>query len=138
MPDYTFIMQQDGKLPVGMKDTLGRVLPSYAGKKIKLSINEAKDKRSLDQNSYYWVAIVPHVRQVRFDNGDPMSIEATHEDLLNEFAPTVECKRIDGSTYTRPMRSKEMSVDQMAQYMTAITARMAQFGNPIPDERAAS
>lgn len=119
-------------MPSGIKETLARIFPTFAGKKIRLSIDEAKDKRSLDQNSYYWSAIVPHVRHVRFEMGDPLSIEQIHEDLLSQFAPVKTAKKIDGSSYMRPMRSKEMSVQQMAIYITAITAIMAQFGHPIP------
>lgn len=132
MNTYTFCMMPDGKLPMGMKETLANVFPSFAGKKIKLSIAEAKERRSLDQNAYYWAAIVPHVRHVRFDMGDPLSDEQVHEDLLSQFAPRKTAKRMDGSTYIRPMRSKEMSVQQMAEYITAITAMMAQFGSPVP------
>lgn len=110
-----------------------KIFPAYAGKKISLAINESKEKRSLDQNAYYWAGVVPHVRQVRFDAGDPVSMDQCHEDLLEEFAPRITCKRIDGTPYTRAMRSKEMNVKQMAEYITAITARMAQFGNPIKE-----
>lgn len=132
MPSYTFFMQETGKLPDAIKQTLANVLPSYAGKKVRLSIDEAKDKRSLDQNAYMHGVIIAHVRKVRFDNGDPVSIEQAHEDLLKQFAPTVECRTIKGEIYTRPMRSKEMSVKEMADYLTAITAFMANFGAPVP------
>lgn len=132
MTTLTFFILPDGKLPHGIKDTLARLIPSMAGKKVNLSLIEAKEKRSLDQNSYYWGVIVPHVRQVRFDMGDPLSPEKVHEDLLVDYAPLVDAKTLTGKSYKRPMRSKEMSVDQMAQYITAISAVMAQFGNPIP------
>ena len=132
MPTYTFIVQPDGKLPIGMKETLGRVIPSYAGKKVRLGLEEARDKRSLDQNAYYWAAIVPHVRMVRLEMGDPVTIEHTHEDLLAEFAPTVTSKKTNGASYVRPMRSKEMNVKQMADYITAVTAVMAQMQYPVP------
>lgn len=132
MTTYSFCMLENGKMPDGMRNTLKNVFPSYAGKKIKLSISEAKEKRSLDQNSLYWVSVVSHVRMARFDMGDPLSIEQVHEDLLQQFAPTVESTRLDGSVYTRPMRSKEMSVSVMANYMTAIAGFIASMGYPIP------
>lgn len=119
-------------MPVGMKETLRRVFPSFAGRRISLSINEAKDKRSLDQNSYYRACVLPHVRQVRFDNGDPVSLEKAHEDLLQEFSPRVEGKTLDRKSYARPKRTREMSVPEMSEFITAITAAMANFGNPIP------
>lgn len=136
MSTYTFHMLDNGKMPEGMRATLSRIFPSYAGKKISLSIREAKEKRSLDQNSYYRGVILPHVRQSRFDMGDPMSLDAAHEDNIKSFAPVVECKDLFGNTYTRPLRTHEMSVAQMAEFITAITATMAQFGYPVPEDRA--
>lgn len=132
MSTYTFCMLENGRIPDGMKTKLANIFPYYAGKKIRLSISEAKEKRSLEQNSYYWVAIVPHVRKARFDMGDPLSIEQVHEDLLNQFAPRVEATRMDGTVYSRPMRSKEMSMDHMANYITAISGFMAIMGYPVP------
>lgn len=132
MSTYTFCMLPDGKMPDGMRMTLSNIFPSYAGKKIKLSISEAKEKRSLDQNSMYWAAIVPHVRKSRFDMGDPLSIEQVHEDLLAQFSPLVNGRVLKGSLYSRPMRSKEMSVEEMATYITAIIGFMATIGYPVP------
>lgn len=125
-------MLENGKMPDGMRATLANVFPSYAGKKIKLSISEAKEKRSLDQNSLYWASIVPHVRKARFDMGDPLSIEQVHEDLLAQFSPTIGCKRADGTKYIRTKRSKEMSVQEMATYITAISGFFATMGYPVP------
>jgi hypothetical protein len=129
---YTFIVGNDGKIPVGMRETLAKVFPSFAGKKVRLSVAEAQEKRSLDQNSYYWGVIVPHVRWARFEMGDALSLEQVHEDLLKQFAPIMTSQMLNGVPYGRPMRSKEMSVSQMANFITAITATMAEFGYPVP------
>lgn len=131
MKAFTFCMLENGKLPDGMKATLAYVLPSFAGKKVRMEIGEAKDRRSLSQNSFYWAAIVLHVRQARFDMGDPVSDDEVHEDLLEQFAPRKTCKRSDGSTYVRPKRSKEMNVKEMSDYVTSIIANMAQMGFPV-------
>lgn len=132
MTTYTFCMLEDGKMPIGIKETLARLFPSFAGKKIRLSIEEAKDKRSLNQNSYYRGYVLTHVRHIRAENGDPVSLDKAHEDLLEEFAEQVGSKTFTGRRYTRPMRTHEMNVEQMANFITAITAMMANFGNPIP------
>jgi hypothetical protein len=129
---FSFCVLENGKLPPGMKVTLANVIPSYAGKWLNLTLAERKEKRTISQNDYYWVAIVPHVRKVRFDSGDALSIDQVHEDLLAQFAPSKIATRFDGERYSRPMRSKEMSVKEMADYITAITACMAEFGEPVP------
>ena len=127
----SFRIQPDGKLFPGTREMLSKLFPLYADKLVRFSIEEAKEKRSLDQNAYYWVAIVPAVRAYRLELGDPLSKEQIHEDLLSQFAPTVTGKKLDGTIYTRPMRSKEMSVNEMATYLTAITGWMATEGYPI-------
>jgi NinB protein len=132
MTTFPFYVTEDGKMPVGARETYIRLLKELAGKKVTISIKEAKEKRSLDQNAYYWAAIVPHVRKVRLEAGDPVTIEQCHEDLLSEFAGRVECHTLHGEVYSRPMRSKEMNVSQMADYITAITAAMSAFGAPVP------
>lgn len=132
MTPLSFWVTPEGTLPIGIKESLKRIIPAYAGKKMRLTLQEVKDKRSLSANNYYWVAIVHHVRQVRFDNGDPVSIEQCHEDLLAEFSPRIVRKYISNKGEYLPKRSKEMNVKEFADYITAITAAMAAFGSPVP------
>jgi hypothetical protein len=137
MTDLSFQVQDNGRLTDAARQIVANFIAAMPGKRIKLSISEWKEKRSINQNDYYWVAIVPHVRKVRFEMGDPLSTEQVHEDLLAQFAPAKTATRLDKTTYQRPMRSKEMSVSQMADYITAITACMADFGFPVPIREAA-
>jgi len=127
-----FQVLEDGQLPEGIRNSLKAIAKPMAGKRMTISIEESRDKRNLDQNGLYWSCIIPHIRKVRFESGDPVTIEQCHEDLLQEFAPTVVQRKLDNSTYTRPMRSKEMSVAEFAAFITAITQTMASFGHPVP------
>ena len=129
---YTIL--ENGKLPEGAKQNLSTVIPLFAGKRVRFTIEEAKYKRSNKANNYYWGVIIPHVRKVRAELGDPVSEELIHEHLLLEFSPRVEGKYLLKEMGLRPMRSKEMNVEQFNQYVTAITAAMAQFGYPVPME----
>lgn len=132
MPKLFFKVLEGGKLPDGIKQSLLMILPELAGKEVYLEITEKKEKRNNPQNSYYWSQIIPHVRKVRAELGDPVSEETVHEELLHEFAPRVEGKAIKTDYGNRPMRSKEMSVKEFSEYVTAITAAMAAFGHPVP------
>ena len=127
----SFFVEPSGLLPEVIRNRLKVVIPTFAGRRMTLELKEYQEKRSNDQNALLWSAINPHVRMVRFNFGDPVTMEQVHEDLLAEFAPTVQCKKLDGTYYWRPMRSKEMSVKQFNDYVTAIQARMAEFGEPI-------
>lgn len=123
-----------GKLPEGAKSALATILPEFAGKEVSITIKEKKERRNNDQNAYYWGVIIPHVRKVRAEHGDPVSEDVVHEDLLFEFAPRVEGKALKTDNGKRPMRSKEMSVKEFSEYVTVITATMANLGFPVPLE----
>lgn len=133
MKNLTFVITEDGKLPMGIRETLKRYIPTLSGKKVTLSLGIAKDRRSLEQNRLYW-KVVEHVRSVMLEAGDPMPKEHWHETLLEQFAPRVEYTDLNGVLKTRPMRSKEMNVEQMSDYITAIMAEMANRGDPVPME----
>jgi hypothetical protein len=132
MREYNFMVQENGRLTDGARQIMANVIATFAGKHIKIAVSEKQEKRSLTANNYYWGVIIPHVRKVRFEMGDPLSAEQVHEDLLEQFAPSITMKKLDGSVYTRPMRSKEMSVTEMAAYTNAITGVMGEFGFPVP------
>lgn len=109
-------------------------IQGYIGQRVAIEIRPAGKKRSNQANAYYWAVIVPHVRNFRLEQGDPVSIEQVHEDLLQDYSPTTTGRRLSGAGYIRPLRSSEMSVQQMNDYITAITATMAQMGAPVPME----
>lgn len=132
MPKFSFIVTPEGKLPVGIAKTLTLRLKELSGKKASIELAEAKDKRSLDANALYWSVVLPLVRSFRLEQGDAVSIEDCHEDLLSEFAPLVERKSLDGSTKFVPMRSKHMNVEEFSKYILSIEVRLNEFGIYFP------
>lgn len=131
MLEFTFFVTEQGKLPQGIRETLARVIPTFAGKKCRLSISEAKDKRSLESNRYYWGCVVSTIRQYRLEQGDAVSLEQVHEDLLSAFAPLVE-REILGVKRIVPMRSSAMNKDNFTQYLRNIEVALADFGISLP------
>lgn len=128
----TFIIPADGKLPEGIRATLQRLIPTFAGKKMTLELREWKEKRSLDQNAYYRGVVLPHVRMVMFESGDANTVEYWHEVLLSSFAPMVDVVNIRGEVTKQPQRTHLMDVQTMAAFITAISAEMASRGWPVP------
>lgn len=127
---FTFMVDSKGVIPEGARKTCVNAIAQFAGKKIHITIAEAKDKRSLNQNALYW-ELVEHVRAVRADHGDVMSEDEVHEALLEQFAPRTESKGMDKNTYIRPVRSSAMNVEMMNDYITSIIAYMANAGFPF-------
>lgn len=132
MPQFTCIITPDGKLPSGIASTLTSRLKELAGKKAVIKLEEAKDKRSNDANAFYWSCVVPLVRQFRLEQGDAVSLEDVHEDLLSEFSSLVERKMMDGTVKLVPKRSKHMTVEEFHKYILAIEVRLNEFSIYFP------
>jgi len=128
----SFIVTPQGLLPEGIRDTLKRVIPTFAGKRMWLELREFKEKRSLDQNSYYRGVVLPHVRMVMFEAGDANTVDYWHEVLLSSFAPLVDVVNIHGEVTKQPQRTHLMDVETMNKFITAISAEMATRGYPVP------
>lgn len=128
----TFFVTAEGKLPIGIKTAMAKIVPNFAGKKVRLSIGEAKEQRSLNQNSYYRGVVLPHVRYAMGEEGDMRSMDTWHEILIEEFSPLVEAVSLHGEAKMRHLRTHEMTMEQMAKFITAVSAEMTSRGYPVP------
>lgn len=105
------------------------------GKQVKAILSEDIKRRSLNQNSYLHGVIIPHVREFRMEQGDTVSLEQVKEDLIAEFSPiNIEWKTLNGVKLYRQKRTHELTTQEMNNFITAITARLAEFGFTIPLE----
>jgi hypothetical protein len=129
----SFMVQENGTLTEGARQTCARVISGFAGKHIHITIAEKKEKRSLDQNAYYRGVVLPHVRAVMMEAGHPESTDYWHEVLLESFAPMVQTVNIHGEVIgMRPKRTHNMTMEEMATFITAVSAEMASRGDPVP------
>lgn len=89
-----------------------------------------KRTRSLDQNGYYWVAVVqPFTEWLRNVWGDSkIDKEQAHEMLKAKILGTTE-KRIPDSDETLIMipRSKTLTVEEFSEYIDKAAAWLAEF-----------
>jgi hypothetical protein len=132
MPKFTFVVSSEGRLPQGIASTLTAQLKTLAGIKCTIELCEAKTKRSLDQNAFLWSVVYTTIREFHLEQGAAYSIEQIHEACLHDYAPKVELTMIDGTIKIAPMRSKDMSVTEMNQYIMNIEAALADFGISFP------
>lgn len=135
MRSPSFQVPDNGKLTDGSRQVMANIIAGYAGKRIKITVQEWKEKRSLDQNSLYRGYILPHVRKVMFEAGDARSLEAWHEVLIETFSPIIEYVDMKNIMKHRHLRTHEMDTKQMGEFITAISAEMASRGYPVPVDR---
>lgn len=132
MREYNFMVPDNGKLTDGARQIMANVIATFAGKHIRITVAEKKEKRSLDQNAYYRGVVLPHVRRVMFECGDARSLDDWHEVLLLSFSPLVNVTALNGDSVLLPERTHKMSVEDMAKFITLVSAEMAMRGEPVP------
>ena len=118
-------------------DELRTIIAKFQGKRLVLTLEKLKIKRSNNQNRYYWGVIIPAIKQMFDDAGNDLDSEEIHESLKIHIGklrqeiklPNGETKQIIGSTAS-------LSTLDMELYLEKIRAWAAQFDYiiPLPNE----
>ncbi len=133
MATLSFQMMPDGKLPVGIRETLARSLPSFAGKRVRFTFEEAKKVRTLKQNRFYFGPMINAVRLWLLDNGAVFSAADVHEYLWRNVLKETEMVVMpDGSHFERRLSSKDSTTAQWEKRMDIIRAWGAERGLELP------
>jgi len=97
------------------------------GKRVKVTIEERKNIRSLRQNSYYWGGVLDTIEK---ETGN------ISEDLHKAFKRKFLTPKIIGIKDTEFMFTRsttELSVGEFVEYIEKIRACVAEFGITLPD-----
>jgi len=108
------------------------------GERVKITIEKVYSKRSGQQNKYYWGVVVAVLLFEVNNQGNEMSRDELHEELLKKFAPKKEIKNKNGEFFEVPMRSKEMNKSQMSDFTNDVRRWAAEFWScniPDPNEQ---
>ena len=116
-----------GKLPTSVKRDIQQFLLENEGKLIELTLKKARSKRSEQQNSYYWAAVIPIIRQALKDLGHKLTAEDTHFFLKQKFhfkrianADGVDIGEVAQSTTTMTKTEFCEYIDNIAQWSAEI------------------
>lgn len=93
----------------------------------ELSLKPRRLNRSLDQNSYYWVAVVtPFVEWLREEWGDNIEPEQAHE-MLKAKILGVKYKEIAGEAITLIPSSRKLDTAEFSDYIERCARWLAEF-----------
>jgi hypothetical protein len=128
-------VQPDGHLPTMVRERIKNTLNKLIGKKVYITIQEAKDKCTIDALRYYRGVLVPAVRAYRAEQGDPVTPECCHEQLLVTFSEYETIVGLDGIPHSVPKRTftteTVLDKDGFYKYCLAIEGFLANEGVPI-------
>ena len=127
-----FLAGEDGKIPPFILREVESFLAKVPTKSITLTIEVNEEGGTLSQKKYYRSVVLPHVRKMMYENGDPRSTDAWHEVLLDSFAPVEIIKTMNGTEKSVPKRTSRMKKGELSEFITAITAYCAEAGCPVP------
>lgn len=104
------------------------VMKALPGKTLKVTVEEAKKRRSDDQNRYLWGVCYAALRDATGQES-----EDWHEYMLGEWSGW-ESYKLFGKARIRPIRrSSKLSTTEFAEYVAFIQCRAAEHGVFIPD-----
>ncbi len=123
----------DGKLPPAMEQKLRVILRNLDGKIIKLTVEQKKKIRSLNQNNYYFGVVVQAVLRMFLDEGNDVDAEEVHEYLKKHVGKlTKEIFTPDGEKKETSCTTRRLSTKEFEEYLEKIRAWAASFGVVIP------
>lgn len=124
---------QGGALMVREPGRFAGYLAKLQGRDVEVIVRAERKHRSLKQNAWYWVAIVPAVQEYLSDGRTlPLTDEQTHYVLKSSFIGTEETPL--GPV---PISTKTLDVEQFSTYCERIRAHCASewgFTIPSPEE----
>lgn len=124
MPKDTLLVNlSDPTVKRELMTQIGRLTGLY-----EFYLKPRKRTRSLDQNAYYWAAVVtPFTDWLREVYGDSkIDKEQAHEMLKVKILGLQE-KEIDGETISLIPRSKTLTVEEFSEYIEKCAAWLAEF-----------
>lgn len=125
-----------GKVENGIfasRQLLDRNFPRFNGRMVKVTLEEAKKRRSTSQNSYYFGVVIPMCKTLWHNNGELVSDKYVHKYLKGQVGGMM--KRIDNpdnSVGWDVDTSTKLTTKEWEDWMMAIRAWAAQFGLIIP------
>lgn len=130
MPEF-FIHKQDGKFQnIKKLDDYNKSLPDG---RYKVTV-EKSDKRSSQQNRYYWGVVIHLINQAFYDLGHELTAEETHEFLKAKFNHKEIVNSDTGELLQLPLSTTRLNKSEFSEYVEKIQRFAAEFLNTvIPD-----
>ncbi|WP_043172710.1 recombination protein NinB [Bordetella bronchiseptica] len=99
------------------------------GKPLRVIVTEAEHKRGLQQNRFYWGAVITRIADQAWVDGQQFSKDAWHEFYGRLFGICQDVTLPDGEVVTRRISTAEMNVGDFSDYCERVQAHAAaEFG----------
>jgi hypothetical protein len=111
---------------------LGKIFDHYEGFTIDVTFKKRTNKRSVEQNSYYWGVIIPIIQNCVVDQcGEVWSGQKVHELLLGKFNTEELINTSTGETVIKTRSTTENTTVQQEAYHEHCRRFCLEFFNTI-------
>jgi hypothetical protein len=128
---------KSGTVQEGLLAEIKAIILQSTCKLLSIEIKEHKNKRSLNQNAYYWGVVVPAVRDLFIGNGDMLDAEEVHDFLKRNVGKLTRVIRAPDNTYqVITASSAKITSAEFENYLEQCRAWAAGWGViiPLPNE----
>lgn len=127
---------KDGKLP-GCGEQIRVLLRDLEGKRVKVTIKEMKNKRSLAQNRYWFAMLEKYVQPVYREYGHNWSSYDIHQSLMHELGYEKVAFTPSGKPFLLRQNSSDLTAQEWEVFMEQARAHLAEHVGivlPLPNE----
>ncbi len=121
-----------GRLDVRARQQIKRLFSLLEGRRVRLTVEEVKRKRSNNQNAYYWGVVVPMVQELFKDAGTDAEAQDIHEFLKGYVGGMRKVVVVKGKPYTILQSTASLGTIEFEDYLEKIRAWAAGIGLQIP------
>lgn len=122
-----------GHLPDSERMRIAGLMSAWEGKRVRVKLSEAKKRRSVSQNAFYWGVVIPTVISMFADAGTDLDADQCHDYLKKHVMGITEViKDPAGAQHIVAGKSRFKDTKEWEMNMDKIRAWAAQFGVAIP------
>ncbi len=124
---------ENGKLPDHVARQVGQAIKELAGKFVRVSVEEYKPLRSLNQNRFYFGVVIPAIREHLAQFGAVLSPEEVHDWTVKKVWKHCELVQMpDGEVYDKRLSSKNLTTADWEAKIELTRAYWAERGLILP------
>lgn len=124
---------QGGKISPVVAGNIARLLRLAEGKRVKITLQQVKKRRSNRQNAYYWGVVVPAVLEMFLEAGNSITEEGVHDFLKAYVGKLVKhVKQPNGSIAVVLGSTADLRTLEFEDYLEKCRAWAAEMGCVIP------
>lgn len=110
----------DGSLRLHKRSEFDSLIKDFKGCDVLITVSKKYEKRSINQNAYYFGVVVTEIRDRLNELGHSVTLDLTHEMLKARFNSQESFNESTGEVFNFPKSTTEMNTEEFCEYIDKI------------------